>query len=254
RPGRHRVDAREDDGMDGRRRHEEHDDGGAGEELPGDDLGIADGVRPEELERPELALLGEEPHGEERHEDEKQPLDVEHLILPEAAREIGPAHQDEEAEVRVEAVPGEDEEDGGEHVEQERAEVERELLARDGEDGHEARGPSPTRSRKTSSRPGASWRSSRTVQPRRLTASPTARSPRSPASRSRTSTTWAGSRPMVGSSRMRIGGSPSSACARPTRWRYPFESVPMRRRATPSRPHAASARATASACAARARR
>ena len=35
----------------------------------------------------------------------------------------------------------------------------------------------------------------------------------------RISTIWFGSRPLVGSSRMRIGGSWMSACARPTRWR-----------------------------------
>src|SRR5206468_459798 len=60
-------------------------------------------------------------------------------------------------------------------VEEERAEVERELLASDGDDDHEDRPPLPTRPRKISSRPGASWRSSSTVQPRCLTASPAAR-------------------------------------------------------------------------------
>src|SRR5438552_10496887 len=294
--------------MDGGGRDEEHDHGHAGEELPHHDLHVAHRVRPEELERAELPLLGEEPHGEQRHEDEEQPLNVEQLILPEAARHVRAAHQDEEAEVGVETIPGQDEEDGGERVEEERAEVERELLASDGDDRHAECGPSRTRPRKTSSRPGVSWRSSSTVQPRCLTASPTARassaslapsttkpsaagstvstpgtapsapatsaggpstlstmrrrpprrrasspgppsatsrpramtmtrshsaatsartwlekktvrSPRRPASSSRISTTCAGSRPMVGSSRRRIGGSPSNACARPTRWR-----------------------------------
>jgi len=38
-----------------------------------------------------------------------------------------------------------------------------------------------------------------------------------------------GSRPIVGSSRIRTSGSLTIACARPTRWRYPFESFPISR-------------------------
>ena len=45
--------------------------------------------------------------------------------------------------------------------------------------------------------------------------------------RERKFTTWEGSRPEVGSSRIRSGGLPSRACANPTRWRLPFESLRM---------------------------
>ena len=38
---------------------------------------------------------------------------------------------------------------------------------------------------------------------------------------------WCGSSPIVGSSRMMTSGSDNSASAMPTRWRKPFESVPM---------------------------
>src|SRR5581483_7325540 len=145
-----------------------------GDELPRDDLAVADRIRPEELERAELPLLGEEPHREERHEHEQQALDVEELVLPEAARQIHPTHQHEEPEVRVEEVSRQHEEHGGERVEEERREVERELLRRDREDRHEASPPS-TRRRKISSRSAVSWRSSRMTQPRRSSTSPAAR-------------------------------------------------------------------------------
>src|SRR5262249_54342088 len=52
----------------------------------------------------------------------------------------------------------------------------------------------------------STWVDSSTVQPS------------SPRSSSRISTVWTGSSPTVGSSRTSTGGSPSSACARPTRW------------------------------------
>ena len=45
-----------------------------------------------------------------------------------------------------------------------------------------------------------------------------------------------GSMPLNGSSRIRIGGSPSIAAASPSRWRIPSEKPPAFRRATPSRP------------------
>ena len=45
-----------------------------------------------------------------------------------------------------------------------------------------------------------------------------------------------GSRPLAGSSRMRISGSPSSAVASCRRWRMPRENLPTRRRATSVRP------------------
>jgi len=45
--------------------------------------------------------------------------------------------------------------------------------------------------------------------------------------RSRTMRIWCGSRPMVGSSIMITGGSASTDSAIPTRWRKPFESLPM---------------------------
>ena len=61
---------------------------------------------------------------------------------------------------------------------------------------------------------------------------------RSPSSRIRrgTSRIWIGSRPDVGSSRIRIGGSCSMASASPTRWRNPRESWPMIRFSTSVQP------------------
>src|SRR5215510_1166549 len=47
--------------------------------------------------------------------------------------------------------------------------------------------------------------------------------------RDRISVICLGSSPIVGSSRTRTSGSLTSACARPTRCRYPFESVPISR-------------------------
>src|SRR5207253_8872682 len=125
------------------------------------------------------------------------------LILPEAARQVRPAHEDEEAEVRIEPISRQDEENGGERVEEERAEVERELLPGHGEDDHEPRSPSPTRPRKISSRPTASGRSSRTVQPCRRTTSPAARAS---AARSSPSSTKP---PAVGSTASTPGTAPS---------------------------------------------
>src|ERR1035437_4731006 len=54
-------------------------------------------------------------------------------------------------------------------------------------------------------------------------------SPASDLSSSRISMICLGSRPEVGSSRIRTGGLWMMAWARPTRWRKPFESLPMRR-------------------------
>jgi hypothetical protein len=51
--------------------------------------------------------------------------------------------------------------------------------------------------------------------------------PRRLAIRSRTIRIWWGSRPIVGSSMMMTGGSASTDSAMPTRWRNPFESLPM---------------------------
>src|SRR5262245_49736517 len=51
----------------------------------------------------------------------------------------------------------------------------------------------------------------------------------------RTSATCSGSSPAVGSSRMSTRGEAVSAWAMPTRWRKPFDSVPISRCATSSR-------------------
>src|SRR3954464_4038913 len=54
-----------------------------------------------------------------------------------------------------------------------------------------------------------------------------------------------GSRPLAGSSRIRTSGSPSSAWARPRRWRMPSEYLPTRRRAAvSSRPTSSSSAST----------
>ena len=65
-----------------------------------------------------------------------------------------------------------------------------------------------------------------------------------------------GSSPIVGSSRIRIGGSPSSAAATPRRCRMPSEKVPARRRATlrraPRAEHLVGSSASRSRCSGRA--
>ena len=60
----------------------------------------------------------------------------------------------------------------------------------------------------------------------------------------RTHTMPSGSRPLTGSSNMRIGGSPSSAAAMPRRWLMPSEKLPRRRPATSCRPTSASTSST----------
>jgi hypothetical protein len=57
-----------------------------GQELPGEQLAVADRVRPKELERPELPLLGEEPHGDEGQDEERDQAIVEEHESPEPAR------------------------------------------------------------------------------------------------------------------------------------------------------------------------
>src|SRR5262249_12895568 len=231
---------------------EEHDQ--AREVLPRDDLAVAQGIGPEELERSEPAFLGEETHREQRDEDEKELAHVVELVLPEPQHEVHAAEADVEVEVGVEEPTGKDEEDAGERVEEERGEVQHQLLAGDREHRQDAcsrpRASSRTRSRKMSSRrlrprraPSSAGVPSPTMRPRAMTTTrsqsastsermwlekSTVRLPRRPRTRSRISTTCAGSSPMVGSSRIRTGGSPHSACATPTRWREPFRSVPTR--------------------------
>ena len=60
------------------------------------------------------------------------------------------------------------------------------------------------------------WLDTSTVRPCAAVARNMSRSQRIPA----------GSRPLAGSSRTRIFGSPSSAAARPMRWRMPIEYLP----------------------------
>ena len=55
-------------------------------------------------------------------------------------------------------------------------------------------------------------------------------------SRSRTQSTPSGSRPLTGSSRISVAGSPSSAEAMPSRWPMPSEKPPARLRATSPQP------------------
>src|SRR5207244_2613064 len=129
-----------------------------------------------ELERAHPTNLGEEPHSEERQQDEEPLLHVEELVLPEPALELHAAHHHEEAQVGGEVVPREHEEHARERVEEEGGEVELELLGGEGEDGHgRASAPSRTRRRNICSRSGVSWRSSRIVQPCAAIAAPAAR-------------------------------------------------------------------------------
>ena len=70
------------------------------------------------------------------------------------------------------------------------------------------------------------WLETRTVRPSRARRR----------SKWRIQTMPSGSRPLVGSSSMRTGGSPRRAAAMPSRWRMPSEKVLMRRCATAVRP------------------
>ncbi len=54
---------------------------------------------------------------------------------------------------------------------------------------------------------------------------------------SRISAIWLGSRPEVGSSRIRISGSDIMAWANPTRWRRPLDRLPMGLAMIPDSPH-----------------
>src|SRR5262249_23228396 len=166
---------------------QEGDDGEAGDELAGDDLHVTHGIGPQQLERAELPLLGEQAHREERHDDEQPLLDVDELVLPEAALQIHAPHEDVEANVGVEVVPRQHQEDRRQPIEEEGGEVERELLPGDREHDHHGRGrPPPTKRRNISSSASASWRSSTIGQPWRCIASPAARA-MSPAAASTTS-------------------------------------------------------------------
>src|SRR5262249_40470797 len=96
-------------------------------------------------------LLRKEPHGEQRHEHEQQLSHVVELVLPQAEHQVHAAEPDVEVEVGVEEPAREHQEDARQGVEQERGEVEDQLLARDREDPHDARSR-PLASRRTSSR------------------------------------------------------------------------------------------------------
>src|SRR5262249_5673007 len=99
-----------------------------GQELPREQLAIAHRPGEDELERAELPLLGEEPHGEEReHEQRDQPV-IEEDEAPEPRSLVGAAHEHEEHEVAVEEVAGEEQEHRPEHP-RERAARERAELA-----------------------------------------------------------------------------------------------------------------------------
>src|SRR5262249_48929721 len=109
-------------------------------------------IGPQQLEGAEASLLGEEPHRDQRHQDEEQLTRVVELVLPQAEHEVHAAEAHVEVEVGVEEPAGEDQEDAGQRVEQERREVEHELLAGDREQAHETRSWWRTSSRKLSSR------------------------------------------------------------------------------------------------------
>jgi hypothetical protein len=74
------------------------------------------------------------------------------------------------------------------------------------------------------------WEETNTVRPS------AARSPSRDRSRSRTQRIPSGSRPLTGSSRMTVAGSPSRAVAMPRRWPRPSEKRPARRPTTWPRP------------------
>src|SRR5262249_6333202 len=144
------------------------------------------------------------------------------LVLPETQHEVHAAEADEVVEVRVEEPPGQDEEHRRQRVEQQRREVERQLLSRDGEDAHDAFSRR-TSCRKMSSRSSVSLRSSRTSQPPRAM--------RSPASRGRSTSPPASSTnaPFVCSTSVTSGNARSAAATSAggpsarstTRWRRP---------------------------------
>src|SRR5438552_6314148 len=337
-----------EDRRTGRRPEEEHEvHDQRGDELAGKHLAVPHRVGPEELERAEPPLLGEEPHAQQWQDEERHEPVVEEHEAPEAGGQARAAEKDEEHEVAVEEVTGEEHEDGGEHPRERTAEEDAELAPADEEGLPHRPSAGATSARNASSSEASTGASPRSPQPwavtsaatRARTSAPgsastrqrawplerasrsTCRTPgtaasvamsasagaaastsrhdvrRSRAARSagrsaastrppcrmttrsqrpstsasawletrmacaspsvrmrrRVSTECAGSRPPVGSSRRRTGGSPISACASPTRWWYPLESWPIRPPATsrsPVRPiavPAAAARARAPA-------
>jgi hypothetical protein len=83
-----------------RRADQEHEvDCDRRHELAGEHVAIADGQAPQELERPELPLLGDEPHRDERQHQQRHQAIVQEHVAPEPHRQVAAAEEHVEREV-----------------------------------------------------------------------------------------------------------------------------------------------------------
>ncbi|MNF53895.1 hypothetical protein D3C84_353020 [compost metagenome] len=134
-------------------------EGPGGEELAGDRLEAGDGQGHQQFDGARLALLGPEPHGDGRHQEEVEPgMEVEE------GREAGLVAFEEAAQVEGEH-PGQHQEDHDEDIGQRRGEVARQLAFENHRQLRHAASPRVSR-RNTSSRRPRSTSSSFTFQPR----------------------------------------------------------------------------------------
>src|SRR5213594_1307129 len=164
-----RVAVEPEDHRVARREPEDHDDDRhAGGELREHDLDLANGRREEQLERARLALLGDEPHGDDgQHEHE------EHGHLEEDVQKRRDFVEEEDARERV---AHDEQEDRDDRVGDRRGEERPLLLEEQGaEVAHrDAAGPRPVSSRNTVSRSADTSSSSRSANPFPTTAAASA--------------------------------------------------------------------------------
>src|SRR5581483_115925 len=126
---RERLQAVEVDERAARRGEERDRRRRAREELREVDLRVEERIGEEQLDRPELPLLGEEPHGEERRRHEQHQADVDEEQLEEVLEDVlAEAERHEEDEVGVEVVPREQQEERPDDVEERLREEPVELL------------------------------------------------------------------------------------------------------------------------------
>src|SRR5207245_4894524 len=172
-------------------------------------LPVAHRIGPEELERPELPLFRQEPHAQQRQDEQRDQPVVEKHEAPEAGRQARAPEQHEEDEIAVEEGAGDKGEDGGEPVGERAAEQRRELAAADEERLPHLCSPGPTSARNASSSDVSSGASARRPQPRPVTSAARRARTSSPGSASTRQRAW----PFAGGSRStcRTPGTAASA-------------------------------------------
>ena len=91
---------------------------------------VAQRVRVEQLDRAEPTFLGDQPHGEQRDDDQKIEADVvDEEVLPEVLQDVhAEAERHVAVERGVEAIAGREQERADDHVDQRAGEVGRQLL------------------------------------------------------------------------------------------------------------------------------